>query len=197
MRSQNKTISNNLRRAYVREVKKHHPDCGGTAENFLEFQEAYNLLTGDDECHAIEIFLPLADLFNGCIATATVDLGKLDTSTIEFVVPPFTYPGTELEFSDNRLTSRKIRIILQELVIDDFKRHDSDIIIERKITKTEATAGIILKIANFDKTFHHVAISPQTTADQLIFNICGHGFCKKNANHRGNLIIIVTTMEGS
>lgn len=182
-----------IRRAYVREAKQHHPDQGGNSEHFQDIQYAYELLVNnryEPEVIESDVRLSLFDLMNGCIATAIIDIGEKNL-LIEFRVPPYTYPGTSIEFYDKRSTYKKIRVTLLESHTNEYTRLDSSVVIRRSINKFEATVGIDLEIVNFDGNAHTVKASPNTTADRLIYHISGAGFFDKNSKVRGDLTIIV------
>lgn len=182
-----------IRRAYVREAKKHHPDQGGDAEHFQDIQYAYEILINnryEPEVIESDVRLSLYDLMYGCIATAFIDIGDQGI-LVEFRVPPYTYPGTSIEFYDKRSTYQKIRVTLLESYTNKYTRLDSSILIRHPINKFEADAGTDIEIINFDGLIHTVNVSPKTTADRLIYHIPGAGFFDKSSKVRGDLTIIV------
>jgi DnaJ-class molecular chaperone len=188
-----------IRRAYVREAKMHHPDQGGDRNHFENIQLAYELLVKgnfDAESIETEVRLPLADFLYGCVATAGVFVEGSGAHIIKFNVPEKTIPGTRIEFLDHS-TKRRVRVILHEDQSKDFTRLDSSIIIRRTINNREAKAGRHVKIQNFDGLEHTVNVSPETTADRLIFHINGAGFIDKETKERGNLTVIIEVNKGN
>lgn len=183
-----------IRRAYVRETKIHHPDHGGDPEHFYSIQRAYEILVGGQKPAALviedEVRLELADLMYGCVATAIIDVGR-SNKVIEFDVPPYTYPGTTIEFFDKGSTTERIRVKLLENHKEEYTRLDSSIVVQRQINTTEAKNGISLEIENFDGEKHTVTVSPETTANKLIFHVNGAGFFSKHSKVRGDLTVIV------
>lgn len=183
-----------IRRAYVREMKKHHPDHGGDPHQFRLIQDAYDDLINNrykEDVIVTEVSLPLINFMVGCTATIKLQRGPYKDMVFEFEVPPITYPGTSVEFYDRNSTRRKIRVKLHEQITNAYTRLDSSVIIRRQINTSEATKGHTLNIENFDGTTHTVTISPNTTADRLIFHIAGSGFYERDKTERGNLTIIV------
>lgn len=182
-----------IRRAYVAETKRHHPDHGGDSNHFQDIQRAYNMLINNMyEPGTIEsdVRLSLRDLMYGCIATALIDVGK-EGVLVEFRVPAYTYPGTTIEFYDKSSTDNKIRVTLLESHTNKYTRLDSSILIRHAINKFEADVGTEVEIENFDGTTHTVKVSPETTADRLIYHISGAGFFDKSSKVRGDLTIII------
>lgn len=183
-----------IRRAYVTQMKIHHPDQGGDNDHFVMIQKAYNSLINSNltlDKVVNEINLPLKDFMHGCIATAIIGFDGLGGSLVEFKVPAYTYPGTYIEFYDKASTNAKIRVKVTESQTNDYTRLDTNIIARRQINTRQAAQGITVTIENFDGGLHHVAISPDTTANRLIYHIPGEGFYERNACVRGNLIIII------
>lgn len=183
-----------IRRAYVTQTKVHHPDNGGDTEQFMRVQEAYDLLINKDLTHDLlvdEIPLSLNDLMKGCIATAIIGFDGVGGSIVEFQVPPYTFPGTYIEFYDKASTHAKIRVKILESQTDAYTRMDTSIIFRRQINKRQALKGLPINIVNFDGNTHTVTISPDTTANRLIFHIPGEGFYEHKSCVRGNLTIIV------
>jgi DnaJ-class molecular chaperone len=184
-----------IRRAYVNATKLHHPDTGGDVQKFHQIQEAYNDLVANalhENIPAIEtdISISLYNLLQGCITTATIRSGEFKGTTFEFRVAPMTYPGTIITFHDS-LTSRNICVKLNELKTDDYTRLDSGIVIRHTINILEAELGKTIEVTNFDKTKYTVNVSPESTADRLIYNFIGAGFYTKKSQKRGNLTVIV------
>ncbi len=182
-----------VRRAYVQETKRHHPDQGGDPEHFQRIQIAYEMIIKGqvrEEIVETSVTLNLKDLMYGCNAVALIDIGNCDT-LIEFQVPKYSYPGSVIEFHDQHSTNRRIRVTLNEIFAEQYKRLDSNIIIRHKINRFEANVGTELEVENFDGIKHKVKISPETTADRLIYHIDGAGFFDKATKVRGDLTIIV------
>lgn len=183
-----------IRRAYVQAAKLHHPDHGGSAEKFQIVRDAYNLLITnkfDDTVIETELSMSLVDFLFGCTATAVLKHGVYRGTVLEFQVPAFTYPGTTIEFYDSGSTRRQVRVKLHEIVTQEYIRMESDIVIKCPINILDAELGKTLTITNFDSTQHSINISPETTADSLIYSIAGAGFYNKTSTTRGNLSIIV------
>jgi DnaJ-class molecular chaperone len=184
-----------IRRAYVQEMKLHHPDQGGNAEQVQLIQAAYNqlinqVLAMDVTVIETDIVMSLNDLLTGCIATAVIKSGIHKGTTFEFRVPPMTYPGTVIEFNDS-LTNTKICVKLNELTTTVYTRLESNIVIKHTINTLEAELGTSIEVINFNKSTYNITVSPGTTADQLIYNFAGDGFYKQKSRIRGNLTIIV------
>ena len=180
-----------IRRAYVRQIKNNHPDHGGDHNVMLQITNAYeSLINGaphkPKNIVSTEIKLPLNNFLEGCIATVIID--KI---TVEFTVPPFTYPGTILEFVASNLTTHKVRVKLLEDSSLWYRRIESNIIISRQINKQEAIAGKTIEVINFDGIKHSVTIAKGTTVDKMTFQISNAGFVKPNSQSRGNLTIII------
>ena len=187
-----------IRRAYVRETKIHHPDQGGDANHFQKIQLAYQqLIKGkyNKEIVETEVRIPLADFLYGCVATAAV---KVDGTPhiIKFTVPEKTYPGTQIEFVDVS-TERRIRVTLYEDHSENISRLDTNIIIRRTINTHEAQEGRKITLQNYDGQEHTVSVSPETTADRLIFHVKGAGFIDKETKDRGDLTIIIEVTKDS
>jgi|SRR6056297_200218 len=187
-----------IRRAYVREAKTHHPDQGGDRNHFEKIQLAYELLVKgnfDKDVIETEVRLPLVDFLYGCVATAVLYIGEI-SHIISFKVPEKTIPGTKIEFLDHS-TKRRVHVTLYEDQSKDFTRLDSSIIVRRTINSYEAKEGLDIQIQNFDGLDYTVNISPETTADRLIFHVDGAGFIDKETRERGNLSIIIEVNKGN
>lgn len=183
-----------IRRAFVRECKAHHPDVGGDADHFQLINIAYQGLINDKfEVDVIEtdISVSLLDLFKGCIATVVIRHGVFKGTELEFRIPPFTYPGTCIEFYDSGSTNKLVRVRLNEIKTNHYTRLDSSIVIKHTINMLEAELGTTIEITNFDNTTHTIKVSPETTADRLIYTFEGAGFYNKKSQVRGNLTVIV------
>jgi len=187
-----------IRRAYVRETKLHHPDQGGDPEHFQKIQDAYDLLVNSrkptynkkQEVMECEVRLSLSDLLYGCEATVLVEKqGK--PSIVQVRVPPYSYPGTYIEFDDTSSTGRRIRVKLNENQVSEFSRLDSNIVVKRQINSNEAKQGTDLVIDNFDGQEYVINVSANTSADRLIYSIPNAGFFEKDTKARGCLTIIV------
>jgi DnaJ-class molecular chaperone len=188
-----------IRRAYVREAKIHHPDQGGDRNHFENIQTAYELLVKgnfDAETVETEVRLSLVDFLYGCVATAGVFIEGQGGHIIKFRVPEKTIPGTKIEFLDHS-TKRRVRVTLYEDQSKDFSRLDSSIVIRRTINTHEAKVGRDVQIENFDGQTHIVNVSPETTADRLIYHVNGAGFIDKETRDRGNLTIIIEVNKGN
>lgn len=187
-----------IRRAYVRETKIHHPDQGGDPNHFQNIQIAYHSLINNKHSNEIietEVRIPLADFLYGCVATAAVKIDGADR-IIKFTVPEKTYPGTQIEFVDIS-TKRRIRVTLHEDHSENISRLDTNIIIRRTINTREAEAGRKITIQNYDGQQHTVSVSPETTADRLIYHVKGAGFIDKESRDRGDLTIIIEVTKDS
>jgi DnaJ-class molecular chaperone len=183
-----------IRRAYVQEAKRHHPDNGGDNEQFLLVQAAYQGLINDKfETEIIEtdVNLDLVDFMTGCDATVVVKSGPHQGMVFEIKVPPFSYPNTVIKFRDFDSTSKQIRVKLHESQTKQFTRLESNVVIRYRINTLEAELGTTIEVVNFDNTVYTLTVSPETTADRLIYNFDGAGFYKKSSQERGNLTIIV------
>lgn len=187
-----------IRRAYVAETKKHHPDIGGDGVHFKRIQQSYDVLISGQwkpEPIETEVRIDLVKMYTGCIATAVFFDNNNQVMAAEFTVPAYTYPGNIVEFYDEHSTGRVIRVKLLETITNEWKRLDSSIVIKRKINIIEANTGKNIEVENFDGITHNVNVSPKTTADRLIFHITGAGFYEKNSKIRGNLTIIVEVQK--
>lgn len=183
-----------IRRAYVRETKRHHPDHGGDPVHFEKIQTAYYGLIQNkniDKAIETEVNLSLKDLLHGCVAQAIIIAEPNKVMMIEFTVPPYTYPGTYIEFRDKTSTRQKIRVKVHESVSEEYNRLDSNIVIKKQINIFDALVGTCIDVTNFDSNIFNVSVSPKTTADRLIYNFQGAGFFDKKTRMRGNLTIIV------
>lgn len=183
-----------IRRAYVRACKLHHPDTGGDSNQLQLVQLAYDgLVSNKFDVAVIEtgVALSLSDLMNGCIATVVISKGAFKGTELEFRVPPFTYPKTYIEFYDKELTNKKVRVRVNELQTKCFTRLDSNIVIRHTINMLEAELGKTFEVVNFDNITKTITVSPETTADRLIYSFGGEGFYDKNSQVRGNLTVIV------
>jgi DnaJ-class molecular chaperone len=183
-----------IRRAYVTAAKMHHPDTGGSAEQFKIVQAAYNDLINnklDDIAIETELSLDLADFLFGCTATAILKHGIYRGTVLEFKVPPLTYPGATIEFHDSGSTHKQVRVKLNAVITEAYIRIDANIVIRHTINILDAELGTTLNLTNFDGTIHTVKISPETTADRLIYTIADAGFYDRKTKQRGTLTIIV------
>ena len=183
-----------IRRAYVKQTKQHHPDVGGDARHFNKIQTAYDDLINDRFKHetvTCDLHVPLKNMLEGCVATAVIGTRDDPSSIIEFVIPPFTYPGTKIEFFDKDSTSKKFCVTVLEETKKGYTRLDSNIVIKRQINKTEAKEGITLDVVNYDDNIYSITVSPETAADRLIFYVEGAGFYERNSCVRDKLTIIV------
>ncbi|GEM_PF-6007131 len=183
-----------IRRAYVRECKIHHPDTGGDEGHFRLIQLAYNGLVNNEFDVAVietDIALNLSDLMNGCVATVVIKNGVFKDTELEFRVPPYTYPGSYIEFHDKGSTSKQVRVKLNEIKTESYTRLESNIIIRHTINMLEAELGKTIEVTNFDYTTKTIRVSPETTADRLIYAFSGEGFYDKKSRIRGNLTVIV------
>ena len=183
-----------IRRAYVRECKKHHPDAGGDSEHFQRIQIAYDGLVNNKFDIAVietDVAVDLVDLLNGCIATVIIKNGVFMGTEIEFRIPPYTYPGTIIEFYDSGSTNKLIRVRLNEVKTESYTRLDSNVVVRHTINMLEAELGKTIEVTNFDNKVHTIKVSPETTADRLIYSFSGEGFYDKNSRIRGNLTVIV------
>jgi len=188
-----------IRRAYVRETKKHHPDVGGDVNHFKSIQTAYDSLISGNWGRGplkTEVRVDLDKLLTGCIATAMLIDEKGRSNIIEFKIPAYTYPGDVIEFYDD-LTARVVHVTLLEIPTSDWKRLESNIVITRKINILEAETGIDIFVKNFDGVTYTVNIPPQTSADRLIYHKNDAGFFKKKTHTRGNLNIIIEVIKES
>jgi DnaJ-class molecular chaperone len=184
-----------IRRAFVREMKLHHPDQGGDAEQVQLIQAAYTQLitripVKQGTVIKTDMVMSLNDLLTGCIATAVIKTGLHKGTAFEFRVPPMTYPGTVIEFNDN-LTAKKICVKLNELITHEYTRLDESIVITHTINTLEAELGTSIEVINFNNLTYNVTVSPGTTADRLIYNFTGDGFYDNQSRIRGNLTVIV------
>jgi DnaJ-class molecular chaperone len=187
-----------IRRAYVTETKKHHPDVGGDGAHFNKIQKAYEILVKGEwkpEPLETDVRLDLVKMWTGCIAMAIFTDENERIHVAEFKIPPYTYPGQIVEFYDEGSTGRMIRVKLLETITNEWKRLDSRIVIKRTINIFDAKAGIDVKVENFDGVTHIVNVPPKTTADRLIYYIEGAGFYEKNTRIRGDLTIIVEVQK--
>jgi DnaJ-class molecular chaperone len=187
-----------IRRAYVTETKKHHPDVGGDGTHFKKVQQAYEILVKGNwrpEPLETDVRLDLVKLWTGCIATAVFTDEDGQIHVAEFKISPYTYPGQVVEFYDEGSTGRIIRVKLLETITNEWKRLDSRIVIKRTINILEARSGIDVKVENFDGVTHTVNVPPKTTADRLIYYFEGVGFYEKNTRIRGDLTIIVEVQK--
>jgi DnaJ-class molecular chaperone len=183
-----------IRRAYVAAAKKHHPDNGGDAEDFQQVQLAYHSLIknkSDESVIETELSISLADFLYGCTATAVLKHGKYRGTVLEFKVPPFTYPNSIIEFYDSGSTHQLVRVKVTEMPAAEHTRIDSNIVVRHLINTLDAELGITFDITNFDGIIHTFKVSPETTADRLIYTTDGAGFYDNNSTNRGNLTIIV------
>lgn len=183
-----------IRRAYVRECKLHHPDTGGDAGHFRLIQKAYEGLINNEfqtELIETEVGLLLHEFLYGCDAVAVVKNGTYKGITFEFKVPPMSWPGQKLEFQDDGLTDATVRVKLVEIKTDEYTRLDSNIVIRCPINTLEAELGKEIEVTNFDKTKYQIRVSPETTADRLIYSFPGAGFYDKTTKQRGNLTVMV------
>lgn len=187
-----------IRRAYVREIKRHHPDSGGDPIRMQAIQSAYeNLINaksrkihGKEPVIECEAHLSLNDMLQGCEVSVLADINGV-ANIIQATIPPRSYPGSVVEFFDYESTGSRIRVKIVEIFDKEFTRLESNIVVKRKINTREANAGIDLNINNFDGNMHTVRVSPETTADRLIYNIPSAGFFEKETKARGCLTIIV------
>ena len=184
-----------IRRAYVRETKKHHPDRGGDSEHFRTIQAAYTDLKQIHKIqaarvHSADVRFSLHDLLMGCTATVLLQINQ-QTVAVEFVVPPLSFPGTFVEFQDKLSTPQRIRVRLLEIPTKDYTRVESDVVIQRQINSSDAQAGITVEVKNFDGNSHKVKVSPDTTAASLRYCISGEGFFNRSTKARGDLHIII------
>ena len=183
-----------IRRAYVRECKQHHPDAGGDSDHFRLIQNSYNVLVNskfDVDVIETDVTIGLDDLLNGCIATVIIKKGIFKGTEIEFRVPPYTYPGAIIEFYDKGSTNKLVRVKLNEVQTELYTRLDSNVVVRHTINMLEAELGTTIEVINFDKKLHTIKVSPETTADRLIYSFSGEGFYDKNSHIRGNLTVIV------
>jgi DnaJ-class molecular chaperone len=183
-----------IRRAYVAAAKKHHPDNGGESGDFQRIQTAYNSLIKnklDGPVIETELSISLADFLYGCHATAILKHGAYRGTVLEFKVPPFSYPGTIIEFYDLGSTNQLVRVKITEIITTKYTRIDSNIVVKHSINTLEAELGITFNITNFDGVIHTFKVSPETTADRLIYTTDGAGFYEKKSTIRGNFTIIV------
>jgi len=183
-----------IRRAYVREAKLHHPDQGGDEGHFRLIQKAYEGLINNDfdvEILETDVALDLKDFLLGCTAVAVIKNGVFKGTAIEFKVPAYTYPGTVLEFHDSGLTDKLVRVKLFEAKQDHYTRLGSSIVSKHKINMLEAELGKEIEVTNFDDKSYKIRVSPETTADRLIYNFEGAGFYDKLTKVRGNFTVVV------
>jgi len=182
-----------IRRAYVDMCKTHHPDQGGDAVRLQQVQTAYNtLISNNVETDIIEteVSLNLIDFLYGCQATVVIRKGIFKGTEIEFIVPQYTYPGAVIEFNDVS-TSRLVRVKLNEIKTNEYARFDANIVIRHTINMLEAELGKTVEVTNFDQVKYEIKVSPETTADRLLYTFDGGGFYNKKARIRGNLTVIV------
>ena len=183
-----------IRRAYVAAAKKHHPDNGGKSEDFQRIQSAYNSLVKNKLDNAVietELAISLADFLYGCTATAILKHGIYRGTVLEFKVPPLSYPGIIIEFYDSGSTNQLVRVRVTEMITTDYTRIDNNIVVKHSINTLEAELGITFNITNFDGITYTFKVSPETTADRLIYTTDEAGFYGPNSPNRGNLTIIV------
>lgn len=188
-----------IRRAFVAECKKHHPDANGSDGVQLQrIQEAYETLVNHDlraEVIETSVTLELKDFLYGCVAQAVILKGPLRGAEIEFRVPPYTYPGDTIEFFDKRSTRKTIRVKLHENTKSGHVRLGANIVIKRSINVLEAELGKTIQVRNFDGRDYQVKISPETTADRLVFTFNNAGFYEKNTETRQQLTVIVSVEQ--
>jgi DnaJ-class molecular chaperone len=112
-------------------------------------------------------------------------------TVLEFKVPPFTYPGTIIEFYDLGSTHQLVRVKVTEIITTAYTRMDTNIVVTHSINTLEAELGTTFNITNFDGVKHTFKVSPETTANRLIYTTDDAGFYNKKSRNRGNLTIIV------
>ena len=103
-----------LKRAFIKQVKKHHPDLGGDSEKLKQIQDAYHGLIDGTLVPVIKrtnLSVSLADLLFGCVAKAIINENEI----IEFTIPPNTYPLTTIEFYNKSSTLEKIYFTVYEI----------------------------------------------------------------------------------
>lgn len=179
-----------LRRAFIKQIKKHHPDLGGDPTKLDQIQDAYHGLVDGTLVPGIKrinLSVSLADLFHGCVAKAIIN----ETEVIEFVIPSMTYPKTTIEFYNKSSTFEKIYVNINEIKEENVIRRNEHIVITSHINTNEAVTGVDVNITNFDGTTHTVNVAPHTTADTLFYFIKGNGFFNKKTKVRGDLTIII------
>jgi DnaJ-class molecular chaperone len=181
-----------IRRAYVEQTKKHHPDHGGDPLFFYQIKQAYEeLIAGSYQPKTIEttVELELKEFLTGCVATAILYV-KSKATLIEFDVPALTYPGSTLKFFDHEHTDSDIAVTLNAAK-SDYMLLKEHILIQRELNINEARAGTTLSIVNFDNHSHFIKIPEGTTANKLIYEIEHHGFFDKATKKRGDLKVLV------
>lgn len=185
-----------IRRAYVRELKKRHPDQGGQNDDCRQLHQAYDqLVKTNNKKNPIKTVarLSLADFLYGCVATVSFTDG-VKIRFVEFTVQPFTYPGDTVVFQDKD-TGKYIEVTVYETPSLDYKRLEHIIIINRNISVHQAQAGTSITVQNFDGYEHTVNIPPNTSASRLIYTFPQAGFFDRKTHDRGHLSIIIEVVK--
>ena len=169
-----------IKQAYTKLVKQHHPDVGGDPIHLQQIIQAYETLSKTDIHTTIAV--SLKNLLTGAKIYGIVN-------GIKFVVtiPPFTYPGSVLQFTDGKTVN--VRII--EQTHPQWKRNDDTIVIEKLIGPWEAQKGVTCVCKNFDDQIHTVIVPPKTLASRITYDFPRQGFIKRGGIIRGNLQIII------
>ncbi len=183
-----------IRRAYVRETKLHHPDTGGNPDHFQTIQTAYNDLINnqvDMRELKVDVSLDIIDFLNGGVVETDVYKGWGEPKILQFDVPPHTYPDSVLTFYNIDSTYNKICVTLKEKRNSVFIRLEDRVVIRETINISEAILGKTLSVKNFDGNILDVNISPNTTADKLMFYFKGAGFFDKATKQRGDVTVVI------
>lgn len=189
------TYDNNaIRRAYVAAAKANHPDTGGSAVAMAAITEAYEQLNDVSKHRNKKMYCTLSvDLLNflrGGNLIAEVILNGVPT-VIEFDMPPYTHPGSQIKISKKNLTGTTIYATLNDIESSAYRRIEGKIVITETISKLEAETGTTVNVINYDGITHAVNIPAETTASRLIYIIPLSGFFTEKSNARDELIIVI------
>ena len=92
-----------IKKAYVKQVKLHHPDHNGNAQDLVKICQAYDQLKNNVRAWLpivnIKISIPKNKLLTGTIVYVSMSKHKI----LKVKVPPSTQPGTVMTFFDKKL----------------------------------------------------------------------------------------------
>ena len=90
-----------IKKAFTKIIKIVHPDLGGNQDEFIEVLESYNILMAQRWVLATKIKIDAKYFLTGCTPRVMIQpIDGKDTFFVKFTIPPLTYPGTIIEFSD-------------------------------------------------------------------------------------------------
>lgn len=183
--------SEEIKQAYKKLAKKHHPDVGGDTATFQRIQQAYEKLTSKNtEHHSINIqehfsvflTISLKEHILGAERHIQVQNSQNQIFGVVIQIPPGTNSGNLLKYG----TSLYVTVIVD--VPSNYVLHQGDLYVNHDVQIWNLILGFVLKFQDpLDQTIM-ITIPPRTQPN-TIFKVKGRGGYNKIRSQRGDLLI--------